>query len=192
MRTPIALLLSLLALTTTALAEGPVIEQSAKRQRQLAVTFSPIHLILPLVEVTVELRVADKLGLAGILAGGTVDVKTDKVTTDKFTAYEVGAQLRYYLLGSFEHGMQLGAEVLYLGVSSDDVAGGNVSADGAGLAAGPFLGYKYTSDIGFTFDCQLGVEKLLISAEAKSGAVEAKEEEDVVIPLLNLNVGWSF
>ena len=43
-------------------------------------------------------------------------------------------------------------------------------------------------DAGFTFDAQLGFEH--VSARASSGTSTAGDK--TFIPLLNLNVGWSF
>ena len=64
----------------------------------------------------------------------------------------------------------------------------NLSAKGEGVAVGPFLGYKYTADVGFTFDAQLGIERVF--AKATSGSSNASDS--TYVPLLNLNVGWSF
>ena len=50
---------------------------------------------------------------------------------------------------------------------------------------GSFLGYKIATDVGFTFDGQLGVEH--VSAQADNG-----QSNKTWIPLLNLNIGWSF
>ena len=91
--------------------------------------------------------------------------------------------MRVYVIGDFRHGMQLGGEVLYLHLNDD-----RLSATGEGLAVGPFLGYKIMIDAGFTFDAQLGFEH--VSARANSGTSTANDKS--IIPLLNLNVGWSF
>ena len=79
--------------------------------------------------------------------------------------------------------MQLGAELLYLHLDAKEIV-----ATGEGVAIGPFIGYKVMIDAGFTFDAQLGFEH--ISARATSGSSSDSEKE--YIPLLNLNVGWSF
>jgi hypothetical protein len=100
-------------------------------------------------------------------------------------ALELGAQACYYVLGDFRHGMQLGAELLYLHLSD-----AHVSIDGEGVAVGPFVGYKFTADVGFTFDTQLGVE--YVGARAMSSATGGSASGSRYIPLLNINVGWSF
>lgn len=185
MKTALAALLFSTMLPASALAQNAGVQMTAPPpQHSVAVTFSPLHLAMPIIEVTGELRASDKLGVAAIVGGGSID---SGGTT--FKAWEAGGQVRYYLLGSFEHGMQLGAEVLYVGVSGDDIAGTKISGAGAGLAVGPFLGYKYTAGIGFTFDCQVGAEKVAIAADTSNGA---HDDQQSVIPLLNLNVGWSF
>jgi hypothetical protein len=79
--------------------------------------------------------------------------------------------------------MQLGGELLYVHLNDDRIA-----ISGEGVAVGPFLGYKIMIDAGFTFDAQVGFEH--ISARAQGNGATANDKS--IIPLLNLNVGWSF
>jgi hypothetical protein len=149
-------------------------------RRVFSLTISPIRLVFPVVELTGEARAHDKVGVALIGGGGGSDPNISETSA---TAYEAGAQVRVYVLGDFRHGMQVGGELLYLHLS-----GNRLSRNGEGLAVGPFLGYKIMIDAGFTFDAQLGIEH--ISARAASGNNTANDK--AFIPLLNLNVGWSF
>jgi hypothetical protein len=150
-------------------------------RRVFSLTISPIHLFLPVVELTGEARVHDKVGVAFIAGAGKY---TDPNVTDiSATVYEAGGQVRIYVIGDFRHGMQLGGELLYVHLNDDRIA-----ISGQGLAVGPFLGYKIMIDAGFTFDCQLGFEH--ISARAQGNGATANDKS--IIPLLNLNVGWSF
>ncbi len=150
-------------------------------RRVFSLTISPIHLLLPVVEVTGEARVHDNVGVALIAGAGRY---TDpNVSGISATVYEAGAQVRVYVIGDFRHGMQVGGELLYLHLNDDRVA-----ISGEGLAVGPFLGYKIMIDAGFTFDAQLGFEH--ISARAEGNGATANDR--TFIPLLNLNVGWSF
>lgn len=77
----------------------------------------------------------------------------------------------YYVLGDFEHGMQLGAEAIYLYLDGDGTS--SIQVSGAGFALGPFVGYKTATNIGFTFDAQLGVEYLVASGNASDGTNSA-------------------
>ncbi len=151
----------------------------------VAVTWSPIHLTLPVFELTGEVRVMPKMGVALVLGAGSVTVD-DGGPKVKVSVYEVGGQFRYYVLGDFRHGMQLGAELLYLHASGSTSV---ESAVAAGTAVGPFLGYKFTAGIGFTFDAQLGFERLFLAGQSSSGSSSSDAK---TIPMLNLNVGWSF
>jgi hypothetical protein len=154
---------------------------------KVAITISPVHLILPVAELTAEVRVAPKFGVAGIIGVGSVPLLglTDD-NDDRATVFELGASGRYYVLGSFRRGLQLGAEALYLHAKLDSTSAGTVK--GSGLALAPFVGYKYTHRSGFTFDGQLGVSFTAVRAESSSDA----EDDSDVAPLLNLNIGWSF
>jgi hypothetical protein len=177
------------ALLAVAAAPGAA-EASEDVQHGFSLTISPIHLVLPVVELTGELRVADKLGL-GLVAGlgriQSTTVSGSGLADAAYTAVELGAQVRYYLFGSFEHGLQLGAEALYVYLDRDSTI--SAAATGEGLAVGPFLGYKIASNLGFTFEAQAGAQAMV--AKAKSGSTLTSSSKGV-IPLLNLNVGWSF
>ena len=149
-------------------------------RRVFSLTISPLLLLFPIVELTGELRAHDKLGVAFI---GGVGRYTDSSVNISAAVYELGAQLRFYPIGDFRHGMQLGAEVLYLHMSQS-----NLSLRGEGVGVGPFFGYKVISDAGFTFDTQLGAQ--YIGVRATDGNAAASDQEFIV--LLNLNIGWSF
>ena len=178
---------------TSALGEEVSVNAEGDVQHRIAVTLSPLHLILPVVEVTAEYRMADRIGLAGIFGAGKVGTEqaTPAGTVEhRFTAVEAGTQFRYYPIGNFVHGMQVGAELLYLYVGRGD--SGTSSAFGEGLAVGPFAGYKIATNVGFTFDAQLGFEYVAAHAEASTPGGSTSAKAKTIIPLVNLNVGWSF
>ena len=155
-------------------------------QHNFSLTFSPIHLLLPVGELMGEYRILDKISVAGIVGMGAVEA-----AGDRFLVFVGGAQFRYYPVGSFIHGMQLGAEFYYTYVETGDVA---ISGSGDGLAVGPFVGYKIATNVGFTFDAQLGAQYLTLRAKATdlASGTSATAKDDKFIVLLNLNIGWSF
>lgn len=164
--------------------------------RLMSITFSPIHLANPVLEITGEFKASEQWSLALIGGGGSATAESDVIEDQTFSVWEVGGQVRYYLLGDFDHGLQLGAEVLYVNVSNDSIetAEGSFKGVASGVSAGPFLGYKIATDLGFTFDAQLGVARFGMAAEAENnttGQTGTAEASDWG-PLLNLNVGWSF
>ncbi len=187
----IAGLMAVLA-ASTARAQAPatVIEKAPTAPRSFSLTISPLHLVLPIVELTGEVRLSDKMGVAGILGAGTL--KSDSTFSSeesKFSAFELGAQFRYYAFGTFRHGMQLGVEAVYLRISGNI---GSASGRSEGLAFGPFVGYKIITSAGFTFDGQLGVQRMGIASQAHDSTSSASGSDSSYLPLLNLNVGWSF
>ena len=157
----------------------------AAELRSVSITISPVHLFLPVVEATVEGRIGPRAGVAGIAGYGAISSGSND-----FTVIEGGGQLNYYLLGDFDDGMQIGVEALYTKLDGGD---GSVTGFGNGLAVGPYVGYKTTTDGGFTFNAQLGAEYLAISASASESDTgdSASASETAVIALLNLNIGWS-
>jgi hypothetical protein len=182
---------TLLALTTStaAFAQGPSDTLSPPAAQaalpSVAVTFSPIHLVIPFLEVTAEVRLAPKVGV-GVTGGAGVTHINEDTTNDKVTLLEGGISPRYYLTGDFRGGVQLGAEVQYLYASANDSSMSTVSA--AGLSMGPYVGYKWTAAMGLTLEAQGGVSFLAI----KGSDSNSDKSEKHVFPLLNLNAGWSF
>lgn len=167
--------------------EGPPTEEDDPRR--VSITLSPIHLFMPILEATIELRAAPGLGLAGIVGLGSVAVEDEYGTKDRLSAFEAGAQIVWYPLDAFDS-LQLGAELLYVHVSGDleDVEG-----YGAGLAVGPFVGYKLLTDAGFTLFVQGGFQYMTLQAEARgSDGATSQDADSAIIPLLNFNLGWSF
>jgi len=163
-----------LAIVALSLMAQPV---AASSPRQVSVTWSPLLLVFPMVELTGELLVADGLSAALIIAAGKV---TPIGADETFPVAEFGVQARYYVVGDFEHGMHLGAEVIGMFLDRDGVA--SEAAHGEGIAMGPFVGYKLMLDVGFTLDAQLGAQ--YVAARPKNGMV--------IVPLVNLSLGWSF
>ncbi len=153
-------------------------------KRTVSVTFSPFHLVLPIFEVTAEVKVHPKFSVAVIGGGGTV-----KSGDLRIQVYEVGGQLRGYPLGNFDSGMTVALEALYLGAKASS---NGVSAKGAGLSIGPAIGYKHAFDFGLTLDGQLGISYLAARASATDGTTSASGSESRIGPILNLNAGWSF
>lgn len=158
-----------------------------------SLTMSPLHLALPMLELNGELKLANKFGMSLIGAYGRPRVVATYSDGTKenytFSAYELGGQCVFYPIGNFRHGMQLGAEVLYVKVLGNI---DNVSLEGAGLGVGPFIGYKLIFDNGITLNAQLGVERLFLRASASDSSSSANANDKKTTALLNLNVGYSF
>lgn len=168
-------------------------------QHAVSFTISPLHLLAPIVELQAEFRLNPKLGLAGILGIGSISITEDgrlgifsdgDETFDFFT-FELGAKIAYYAVGDFEEGMQLGLEVLYAYVATDDddPSFEGAAGFGSGFMISPFIGYKVIADVGFTFEAQLGPALSFARAENDEGETATETRFGAN---LNLNIGWSF
>jgi len=176
------LILTVLGFTTASQAQS---------EKTISITLSPIHLAFPIVEVTGEYALAPQFGVAGIFGYGSMTVDNSSGKSVKMPVLELGGQAAYYVLGSFRHGMQLGGELLWIKVSPPKDQGVTVAANG--VAAGPFLGYKWVADFGLTLFIQGGYEFLFAQAKATDATGrEIQSSADGGVPLLNLNLGWSF
>jgi hypothetical protein len=169
-------------------------EKPPEPVRYVSATFSPLHLFQPIFEADVEAMLIPHLGISLIGGIGKVSIDSPDPSIDGETldAYELGAHVIGYPLKDFSS-LQLGAEILWIKVSVDNYQGTDVSGTGAGIAFGPFVGYKFIADIGFTLYVQGGFQYLKIEAEAHDSQGNSESaEDDQFIPLLNFNLGWSF
>jgi hypothetical protein len=176
-------------------AEPPPEHDSAHgAERYVSVTFSPLHLISPVFELQVEARVVPHFGVAVIGGIGSIsaDATAAGVGSQKFSVYEVGTQLVGYPLRSFDR-LQLGAELMWIHVGTETFNGEPIKANAGGLAVGPFVGYKLLAQVGFTFFVQGGFQYVAVKANASDDAGNsATAKQSSFIPLVNLNIGWSF
>jgi hypothetical protein len=132
--------------------------------RRLSVTVAPLHLTNQVGEVTAEYRLSERQGVAAVLGLG----RQYSVVVSR-----VGGQYRYYLLGGFEGGLHVGAELL---TSMATARGGTATA----LDASALVGAKYAFGFGLTAELQGGW-----GLRATLGAVRPA-------PLLHLGLGWTF
>lgn len=197
---PLSLVVGLVVLAAPVAARAQEPPEPEKETRRASITFSPIHLLYPIAEITAELAITPKLGVAGIVGYGSVPFKTSTTvggrttseTSERLRAWELGAHFNYYVLGTFDHGMQLGVEALYLNIARPASGTVQIAAAADGFAVGPYLGYKIITRVGFTFEANGGVQYVAARASATDGSTTATASDKRVIPLVNLNVGWSF
>ncbi len=158
-------------------------------------------------EVAGEIRLGKQAGLALALGVGSISLqKFDKSLPDETAkVWQIGSQVRFYPVGTFEHGMQAGAEFLYL-FGSTSATGtidlgpgvptpppGTLTASGTGLKIGAFIGYKLIVPVGFTCDAQVGIGYLSLKGVAHDEAGNSKSAGyKTAVPLANASVGWSF
>jgi hypothetical protein len=163
----------------------------AQQDKTFSLTISPFHLAMPVVELTGEYALSQDFGIAGIAGFGQMTAENNLGEEKDIPVLELGGQLDYYAVGSFRHGMQVGAELLWIKISPPENEGVTVSANG--IAVGPLLGYKWAARFGLTLMAQLGWEFLFAQAEAQDRngqEIEGSAEGQTL--LLNLNAGWSF
>lgn len=86
----------------------------------------------------------------------------------------VGIRSRYYVLGSFEHGLPLSWEVLSM-----------FTREGAAMSSNVLVGYKKVFGFGLTLDLNLG----LAAVPSRAGETE---EIGTFSFLHNVGLGWSF
>jgi hypothetical protein len=174
--------------------QGGYYDEPPAKLSNLTLTISPFHLFIPMLVLQAEVRAGDYLGFAVIGGGGRLDAQTSDKKVLHFNAYQAGVQVVAYPFEPFQK-MQLGIEALWLHVTVDPVTLGarRVTGLGAGLTVGPFIGYKWISEPGFSVFIQGGFKVLVSQAHAKNdlGQSATVHENDLVL-LLNMDIGWSF
>jgi hypothetical protein len=151
---------------------------------RIVLEFSPLHLVIPVVEFTLEKPLDENTSVAGILGYGSPTESGIVVNT-----WEFGAQYRYYVNDHLD-GFHLGAEALYLSASASE---NGVSVGVDGIAIGPMLGWKAQWESGLVLNSQIGYQKMFITLDANDdNGNEAEGDASGDIILLNLNLGWSF
>lgn len=158
----------------------------------MSLYLSPGHLLLATLEVTAEIAAGDLVGI-GLIAGiGAPTVKDGWGSEIGARVYEAGGQVLFYPFERFEN-VHFGAELLYLHVEAHDINDTSIRGVGAGLAIGPFFGYKLLTESGFSLVVQSGVQHLSLQAEtADATSAEEINSDSKLIALLNLGIGWSF
>lgn len=154
-------------------------------------TFSPIHLIFPLLELNGEFQLAENFGAAAIVGYGRVSEDSslsDDTLTASVSLYELGAQGNYYPFRPFD-GFQVGGQIMAANSRYDD---GDVAATATAVNFAGYIGYKAVAKIGFTFLGQLGYGYTVMAAEAEGFGDSVSQNSSGGGFHLKLNLGWSF
>ena len=179
------LAIALLSSLAAAKDEGDSEQQIDK---PFSITVAPVYLLGPVLQVTGEYGFAHHLSAAAIVAAGSVSFPDDG---GDWSGYDLGAQFRYYTQTD-PRGFQLGAQVLWAHASSDNFLENDSRSGGDALTAGPFLGYKFVASNGLTVDFQAGYGFLWVLAWASTTYESVDANVNAGLPIVNLNLGWSF
>jgi hypothetical protein len=155
----------------------------------VAVTFSPLHLFLPVIEGMGEAKITPKFSAAAIFGYGSIALRSP-FQDKRLQALEAGAQVLFYPVGDFENGMQLGVEALYATVSGEvgtltNTSDVIVQANGQALGVGGLIGYKYIAPIGFTLNLQGGGW----ASNQRSHPFEPQSQKVLTLPPVRLEQG---
>jgi hypothetical protein len=159
--------------------------------RNVSLTISPLHVLLPMLELQAEVRLGAAFGVAVFGGIGRTTLDGGPFDDEELTVYELGANATLYPIETFES-LQLAAELKWVKVGSDELGSEDIDAVATGLAVGPLLGYKLITDAGFTFLVQGGVAYVVMEGESESDDSFDEESDETWVPLLNLKLGWSF
>ena len=180
---------------TPAIADEEIPAPPVDRPDTLSLTGSLWHLQYPMFGANVEVALGDRFGLAvhGALGVRSVDVDEGSVVRrGNLAAAEFGGSFRYYLIGDFANGMQLGLDMRYL---TFDLAGleEGWDAEQDGFDVGPFAGYKIVAPSGFTFEVQGGGTYFVARVQpAEGGGTTGAVDDKRFDWFAYVNFGWTF
>jgi hypothetical protein len=162
------------------------VSRIAFADERVTATVEPMVLVIPMIDATVEAKVAPHVGLAARAGYGHIGIP--------FLAggnlYELGGEARYYLDREFS-GWHVGAEATWLWgetsgyLFSNESSSSQMMDSSAERVIGGFGGYKWIGWHGLTAVAQLGVGHL-DQARSPDGPIHK------MIPVGNLDVGWTF
>lgn len=139
-------------------------------------TLSPLYLLKPVVRVSYEYRLSVDEGIEFSMLVGR---------QNGWPAWGFAFHYVYYLFGDFEHGVPFGFEYWYTHVSDPTTP---IGIRDRGLGQVFLLGYKYTTNSGFTASI-MGSAGIV----GTGGPPDRQPLSDLRGALaLNLAVGWSF
>ncbi len=153
---------------------------TAQEPQRVSIVLSPLELINPVVRLVGEFKVARTHGIGPDVAVGAID---------QVFVFAIGAQYAWYMVGDFDHGMQLGASLRY-SQSNDEENG--ITSVGRGIALGPIIGYKYVAPFGLTIGLNGGLLFMRLNANAKDTfGGRASASGSGLVPTAALWLGWT-
>jgi len=180
----------------------------APKEHRFSLMLSVVHpLVFSMYDASGEFRLSRFAGLALVAGVGTASLKQfyKSLPDERSRVWAAGLQARFYPVGSFDRGLQVGAEIVYLTgsastngtITSDDDPPirytGPLTASGGGFKGGPFVGYKLALPEGFTVAAQIGVDYLSLKGMAKGdNGVSRSSDTKTALPLADATIGWSF
>ncbi len=195
-------------------AAEPVTPAPPKRRSQsinekkVTLTWSTFQSAGGFAEIGAEAKATRKVGLGGSLGFAFLHGLREDFWNTKdvnYLAVEVGFSPRYYVIGDFDHGVQLGLQAKVRLGFHDTFLIDRSSQIPLSISAGPYVGYKYTAPFGLTIEFQVG-----IAGAAGTGYSDLAAGFGLATPaklvsvsqnglnstgygaLLNANIGWSF
>jgi hypothetical protein len=177
-------------------------------EHRFSLLLSVVHpLAFSIYDASGEFRLGRQAGLALVVGVGSASLKQfyKSLPDERARVWEGGMQVRFYPLGTFDHGLQVGAEIVYLTGSAQTTGTitsdadpsmsytGPLTAKGSGFKVGPFVGYKLVLPVGLTLAAQIGVDYLSLKGLAKEANGNTKTgDAKTALLLADAGLGWSF
>jgi hypothetical protein len=163
------------------------VSRMAFADERVTATVEPMLLVMPMVDATVEVKAAPHVGLAARAGYGHVGIPL----VAGGSIYELGGAAHYYLDREFS-GWHVGAEAFWLwGETSgylfdqEPASERMMNESSPERIVGAFGGYKWGGWRGLSAVVQLGVGHI-DQSKSPDGPIHK------VIPVANLDVGWTF
>ncbi len=150
--------------------------------------------VLPWMGLSAEYVTDPKFTLFGHLGilyqGQTVSNTYGQTALDNIRSFGLGAGGNYYVVGTFDRGLRIGAQLL--GISNKSSLTG-YTAEGGGTGGGVHLGGRYIWPFGLTVDGDAGLEMMQISQFTHNANAPGEVANAwLLLPMVRAAVGWAF
>ena len=158
----------------------PLDDDEERPQHRISLFISPLALFKArTLEVGAEFKFRPKVSFAAF----------GNVGHPGYLVLGLAGQVRRYLIGDFEHGLNIGGEVNFI---SGSLQTSSLVISTTGLGLGAFVGYKYVARFGVTVDLNAGYEVYGIGRSSSSSELVPSGSAVLSGMLLRVNFGWSF
>ncbi len=157
---------------------------------KLSLMTSPVLFVRPIFRLTAEHALpGERTSLALVGAIGTFKIPdATGATSARHTFYEVGAQARWYPIGSFRSGPVVALHGRYTHFGSDRLVDNVISSAAEGVGVAPLVGFKAIARDYITFEFLGGAEYMVHRPRYQP---QSEDKAGPVLLYFHVNLGWS-
>lgn len=156
---------------------------------KLSLMTSPALFARPIFRLTAEHALpGERTSVALVGAIGTFKLAEPSGGTARHTFYELGAQARWYVLGTFRSGPVVALHGRYTHFGSDQLVDNVISSAAEGVGLAPVVGFKAIARDYFTFEFLGGAEFMVHRPTYRP---PSDDKAGALTLYFHINAGWT-